>query len=287
MPTRLLFGVVCLTAEVFIPYHRYVGYLKFLTLVLFVYVAAAFSVQVPWLAVLKSTLLPQISLNRDYLLTVVAVFGTTISPYLFFWQASQEAEESNLSHRQQHEPRSAERQGVPAHRARHMDGHGRFQRRSRFSSSSPRRRRCTRTASSTFRRPPQAAEALRPIAGVFTFALFSAGIIGTGLLAVPVLAGSAAYAVAESFHLRGSLELPANRAIGFYAIVSAATLAGAGLTLTSIDPIAMLFWTAVINGVVAVPIMAVMMIVISPRGGKQTLALPSWLKRSRLARARR
>jgi Mn2+/Fe2+ NRAMP family transporter len=105
----------------------------------------------------------------------------------------------------------------------------------------------------------EAAEALRPIAGVLTFALFAGGIIGTGLLAVPVLAGSAAYAVAEAFQLRGSLELPANRAIGFYAIVSAATLAGAGLTLTKFDPIAMLFWAAVINGVVAVPIMAVMM----------------------------
>ena len=124
----------------------------------------------------------------------------------------------------------------------------------------------------------QAAEALRPIAGVFTFAMFAGGIIGTGLLAVPVLAGSAAYAVAESFHLTGSLELPANRAIGFYAIVGAATLAGAGLTLTSIDPIAMLFWTAVINGVVAVPIMAVMMIVITPRAGTRTPVLPVWLR---------
>ena len=108
--------------------------------------------------------------------------------------------------------------------------------------------------------------------------MFAAGIIGTGLLAVPILAGSAAYAVSEAFHLRGSLELPANRAIGFYAIVTAATLAGAGLTLTKIDPIAMLFWTAVINGVVAVPIMAVMMIVITPRAGYRTLALPAWLR---------
>ena len=108
-------------------------------------------------------------------------------------------------------------------------------------------------------------------------ALFAAGIIGTGLLAVPVLAGSAAYAVAEAFHMRGSLELPANRAIGFYAIVSAATLAGAGLTLTSLDPIAMLFWAAVINGVVAVPIMAAMMIVVSSGGEKRALIVPRWL----------
>ena len=273
----VLFGVVCLTTEIFVPYHRYVGYLKFLTLVLFVYVAAAFSVQVPWFGVLKATVWPQVSLNRDMLLTIVAVFGTTISPYLFFWQASQEAEESHLSHRRQHGPAA-----LSARAFRHINrdtwtgmivsnviaffiivttaatlhAHGLTK---------------IQTAS-------EAAEALRPIAGVFTFALFSAGIIGTGLLAVPVLAGSAAYAVAESFHMRGSLELPANRAIGFYAIVSAATLAGAGLTLTSIDPIAMLFWAAVINGVVAVPIMAVMMIVISPRAGKHSLALPTWLR---------
>jgi NRAMP (natural resistance-associated macrophage protein)-like metal ion transporter len=271
----LLFGVVCLTAEILIPYHRYVGYLKFLTLVLFVYVAAAFSVEVPWLQVLKSTVLPQLSLNRDVLLTIVAVFGTTISPYLFFWQASQEAEESHLSHRRR-QPSVPLSAGAFRHIARDtwtgmivsnliaffiivttaatLHAHG-----------------LTKITTAA-----EAAEALRPIAGVFTFALFSAGIIGTGLLAVPVLAGSAAYAVAESFHLRGSLELPANRAIGFYAIVSAATLAGAGLTLTSIDPIAMLFWTAVINGVVAVPIMAVMMIVVAP--GHGAVALPVWLR---------
>jgi len=273
----LLFGIGCLTAEILIPYHRYVGYLKFLTLVLFVYVAAAFSIHVPWLQLLTSTLLPHVSLNRDMLLTIVAVFGTTISPYLFFWQASQEAEESQLSHRRRHAsaPMSARAFRhisrdtwtgmivsnliaffIIVTTAATLHAHG-----------------VTKIDTAA-----QAAEALRPIAGAFTFALFACGIIGTGLLAVPVLAGSAAYAVAESFHLKGSLELPANRAIGFYAIVSAATLAGAGLTLTSIDPIAMLFWTAVINGVVAVPIMAVMMIVITPRGGRRTLELPLWLR---------
>jgi len=273
----LMFGVVCLTAEIIVPYHRYVGYLKFLTLVLFVYVAAAFSVEVPWLTVLKATVWPQISLNRDLLLTVVAVFGTTISPYLFFWQASQEAEESNLSHRHRNEPHA-----LSAKAFRHI---ARDTWTGMIASNVIALFIIITTAATLhahglthIQTASQAAEALRPIAGIFTFALFSAGIIGTGLLAVPVLAGSAAYAVAESFHLRGSLELPANRAIGFYAIVSAATLAGAGLTLTSIDPIAMLFWAAVINGVVAVPIMAVMMIVISPRGGKQTLAVPSWLR---------
>ena len=123
----------------------------------------------------------------------------------------------------------------------------------------------------------QAAEALRPIGGPLAFALFAAGIIGTGLLAVPVLAGSAAYAVAEVFKLRGSLELPASRAIGFYAIVAAATFGGSALLATNIDPIAMLFWTAVINGVVAVPIMIATMLVVSSKLKGRSVALPRWL----------
>jgi len=123
----------------------------------------------------------------------------------------------------------------------------------------------------------QAAEALRPIGGPLTFALFAAGIIGTGMLAVPVLAGSAAYAVAELFKLSGSLELPASRAIGFYSIVAAATFGGAALLLTKIDPIAMLFWTAVINGVVAVPIMVATMVVVTSKHEARRVPLPRWL----------
>lgn len=273
----LAFGLGCLAAEIFVPYHRYVGYLKFLTLVLFVYVAAAFSIEVPWGKVLRATLLPQISLDRDLLLTIVAVFGTTISPYLFFWQASQEAEESRLSYRWR---RKAAPQLSPAafrHIARDTWTGMIVSNLVAFSIIVTTAATLHAHGLTKITTAAQAAEALRPIAGFFTFALFSAGIIGTGLLAVPVLAGSAAYAVAETFHLRGSLELPANRAIGFYAIVSAATLAGAGLTLTKMDPIAMLFWAAVINGVVAVPIMAVMMVLISRKKGP-SVALPVWLK---------
>jgi Mn2+/Fe2+ NRAMP family transporter len=130
----------------------------------------------------------------------------------------------------------------------------------------------------TIQTAAQAADALRPLAGELTFTLFSAGIIGTGLLAVPVLAGSAAYAVAETFDIPGSLELPANRAIGFYAIVAAATLAGGSLAATNIDPIAILFWTAVINGIVAVPIMIAMMMVVRRAKGAGSFILPQWLK---------
>ncbi|HWK97852.1 MAG TPA: divalent metal cation transporter [Pseudolabrys sp.] len=273
----VMFGVICLMAEIFIPYHRYAGILKMMTLVLFAYVGAAFSVQIAWGEVLRATVMPSIAFDQASLLMIVAVFGTTISPYLFFWQASQEAEESALSHRRMRVSHPASRQSafrgisvdtlvgmifsnmvaffiivttaatLRAHGITHID-----------------------TAS-------QAAEALRPIGGPLTFALFALGIIGTGLLAVPVLAGSAAYAVADIFKLPGSLELPANRAIGFYAIVAAATLGGAALLATNIDPIAMLFWSAVVNGVVAVPIMVATMVVLISKRGVRLLAAPRWL----------
>ena len=256
------FGVICLVAEIFIPYHRYAGYLKLAALVLLVYVAAALSVQVSY-----------ISLDKDMLLTVVAIFGTTISPYLFFWQAAQEAEDAQIARR--------------AHAAV-----GNFFRRISFDtwtgmafSNSIALFIMITTAATLHAQgitkldsAAQAAEALRPIAGDLTFLLFAAGIIGTGLLAVPVLAGSAAYGVAEAFGLKGSLELPANRAIGFYAIVGAATLGGVALASTEISPITMLFWSAVINGVVAVPIMIAMMLVVSGDKAAKLFALPVWLK---------
>jgi Mn2+/Fe2+ NRAMP family transporter len=271
------FGVACLAAEVLIPYHRYAGYLKFLTLVLLFYVAAAFSVHIPWAEVAIATVMPATTLNHNVLLMVVAVFGTTISPYLFFWQASQEAEESRLSHRHMYASHPQLRKN--AFRSISIDTWiGMF-----FSNAIAFFIIVTTAATLHMQgvthidTAAQAAEALRPIGGPLTFALFAAGIIGTGLLAVPVLAGSAAYAVAEVFKLRGSLELPASRAIGFYAIVAAATLGGSALLATNIDPIAMLFWTAVINGVVAVPIMIATMVVVMNRREAPVLALPRWL----------
>ena len=255
-----LFGLGCLAAEILIPYHRYSRYLKALTLVLFAYVAAAFSVGIPWSQVAAATFIPHVSWNRDFTLMLVAIFGTTISPYMFFWQASLEAEERKLktaSERKRLTTRDANRIGfdttigmvlsnvvgffiivttgatLHAHGVTHID-----------------------TAA-------QAAQALRPLAGPLAFFLFALGIIGTGLLAVPVLAGSAGYAVAESAGWSGSLELPARRAPGFYLVVAAATLAGLGAALTPLDPIRMLFWTAVVNGVVAVPLMVAMMIVVA------------------------
>jgi Mn2+/Fe2+ NRAMP family transporter len=270
------FGLACLIAEIFIPYHHYAGYLKLLTLVLLFYVGAAFTVRIPWGEVLVSTFVPKVSLDRAFLLTVVAVFGTTISPYLFFWQASQEAEESRLSHRHMHRVKRRPKEDYFTHIS--IDTWvGMF-----FSNLVAFFIIVTTAATlhahgvTNIDTASQAAEALRPIAGDLTFILFAAGIVGTGLLAVPVLAGSAAYAVAEAFGLRGSLELPASRALGFYAIVGVATLGGAGLATTNIDPIRILFWAAVINGIVSVPIMAAMMLVVSGHS-IFGLALPRWL----------
>jgi NRAMP (natural resistance-associated macrophage protein)-like metal ion transporter len=292
----LAFGAICVVLEVFIPYHSYASILKFMALVLLFYVAAAFSVTIPWGEVARATFIPAVSLDRDMILTIVAVFGTTISPYLFFWQASQEAEESRLSHRHKYAKNS------------HADGsHAKKPRATKAEASAVKSRHFRHINTDTWigmtfsncvaffiivttaatlhangitkvETAAQAAEALRPIAGNLAFILFSAGIIGTGLLAVPVLAGSAAYAAAETFGLRGSLELPASRALGFYAIVGAATLGGAALTATNIDPITMLFWSAVINGVAAVPIMAVMMWVVTRGEVARALALPPWIK---------
>lgn len=275
----LLFGIGCLIAQIIVPYHRYAGYLKLLTLVLLVYVAAAFSLRVPWGAVARATLVPEVRLNRDMLLTVVAVFGTTISPYLFFWQASQEAEESRLSHRRRRGARDDESNGYFRHisfdtwvgmafsnligffiivtTAATLHAHG-----------------ITRIDTAS-----QAAEALRPIAGELTFTLFAAGLIGTGLLAVPVLAGSAAYALAEVLGLKVSLEAPAGQARGFYVILGLATIAGVALAAMNLDPIAMLFWSAVINGIAAVPIMVAVMLLVSSPLGRETFRIPMWLRR--------
>jgi NRAMP (natural resistance-associated macrophage protein)-like metal ion transporter len=255
------FGVLSVLLQVFIPFPRYSPILKTLTLALLAYVVTAFVVDIPWDKVLYRTLVPSLSFERAYVVAVVAVFGTTISPYLFFWQASQEVEEQRAAEGERPLKKAPEQ--APANLKRiqldtyvgmlvsnlvaffimltaavTLRGHG-----------------LTEIQTSA-----QAAAALRPLAGELAFALFAAGIIGTGLLAVPILAGSAAYAVAEAFRWQIGLGRPLRKAKGFYAILSIATMLGVALNFTSIDPIQALFWSAVINGVIAVPIMAVMML---------------------------
>jgi NRAMP (natural resistance-associated macrophage protein)-like metal ion transporter len=262
------FGLLCLVAEIMIPYHLYARYLKALTLVLFAYVVAAFSIHIPWGEVLAATFLPHLSWNRDYTLMLVAIFGTTISPYMFFWQASLEAEERKLRSKTTNDAAS----NVKRLSARQSTRIGLDTNTGMMLSNVIGFFIIVTTAATLHAHgkthigtAAEAAEALRPLAGPLTFFLFSLGIIGTGLLAVPVLAGSAAYAVAESFDWEGSLEMPARKAPGFYLIVAAATISGLLVALTPLDPIRMLFWSAVVNGVVAVPLMVAMMVVVASR----------------------
>ncbi len=255
------FGVISLLLQIFIPYRRYVRILKWLTLALFAYVGTLFVIHISWTEVLINTLLPHLSWKPAYITTVVAVFGTTISPYLFFWQASQEVEE------QQAAPGAIALKDAPD------QANANFRRIKidtyigmAFSNLIAFFIILTTAVTlhlhgvTDIQTSAQAASALRPIAGEFAFLLFSAGIIGTGLLAIPVLAGSAAYAMAGAFQWRDSLELKPNAAKGFYGIIAISTLIGVGLCFTPIDPIKALFWSAVINGVISVPIMAVMML---------------------------
>lgn len=256
----IAFGAVSVLLQVFISYVRYVRMLKWLTLTLFAYVGTVFSVEIPWSEVLHALLLPTLSLQRDYLTTLVAILGTTISPYLFFWQASQEVEELKS------DPQALPLRQAPQQARRHFRrisidnwvGMGMSNLIAFFiiltTAATLYTNGITDITSSR-----EAALALRPIAGEFAFLLFAAGIIGTGMLAIPVLAGSAAYAVAGAFGWRTGLDLPLGLGWRFYGIIATSTLIGTAIGISQIDPIRALYWAAVLNGVVSVPIMAVMM----------------------------
>ncbi|KWF30932.1 NRAMP family divalent metal transporter [Burkholderia pseudomultivorans] len=258
--------VVCLggisaALQIFVPYERYARLLKWTALVLLAYVAVALIVPVPWREVGRAIVRPHIQLSAAYLTTVIAVLGTTISPYLFFWQASQEVEELRAVP-EQHSLRGAPHQAPAQLRRISFDtwvGMGVSNVIAFF---------ITLTAAATLnlhhidvKTSADAARALEPIGGHFAYVLFALGIIGTGLLALPVLAGSAAYAAAGTFRWRNSLALQFGVARQFYAVIALAIVGGVAITFMHFDPIRALYWSAVINGVTAVPIMVVMMLI--------------------------
>ena len=261
------FGLVCISAQVFFSYERTVRLLKWLTLVLFSYVAVVLTVHIPWRTVMIESLvpwsfLPEHTLLKDYAAMVVAVLGTTISPYLFFWQSAQEVEDNNRR------PHSAELHHHPEYVREHLS---RIKQDTFIGMSfSNLIALCIVISTavtlnmqgvSGIETSAQAALALKPVAGEFAFLVFSLGIIGTGLLAVPVLAGSAAYAVSELFDWTTGLSHRFNEARGFYIIIIAATGIGSVLSYFEIDPIQTLVWSAIVNGVISVPIMVAMMLI--------------------------
>lgn len=274
----LIFAAGSTLLQIFLPYRRYSPVLKFLTLALFAYVATAFTVQIPWSTALLAAVWPKANVSADYFLMVVAVLGTTISPYLFFWQASQEIEEMNQGKRDKplRDVPSGGNPELARIRADTISGMLLSNGIAFFiiltTASVLNANGVTKINSAT-----EAAEALRPLAGDFTFALFALGIIGTGLLAIPVLAGSAAYGVAEVFGWHATLEAKPEKAVGFYTIIAAATIIGFGLGFTGIDSIHMLVWSAVLNGIVAVPIMTMMMLIVSSRAIMGHFRARSWL----------
>ena len=269
----LLFGAFCVIVEIWLSYERYASVLKWATLSLFAYVAVVIVAHVPWGEALASLVVPRIEYTGAYATAVVAILGTTISPYLFFWQASQEIEEQKR-HKAKPLCITPKDAGPELKRIR-VDTLTGMAFSSIVSLAIVFATAATLHANGVrdIETSAQAAEALRPIAGNFAFALFSLGIIGTGLLAVPVLAGSAAYAVTEMFGIASSLDAKPTKARLFYGTIAVTTMLGVSLQYVGIDPARALYWAAVVNGVLAAPLMVMMMLIVrNPRAmGRLTL----------------
>lgn len=258
----VVFALLSLLAVVLIPYHRYVSVLKWLTFSLFAYVGIVFTVKIDWSAVIHGAFVPKFDRSGDTLTLIVAIFGTTISPYLFFWQSAQEVEEEEA------DPDAAPLLEKPQQASRELNRIGRETWLGMGASNLVAFFIMLTTAvtlhahgHTDIQSTEQAAEALRPIAGPAAFLLFSLGIIGTGLLAVPVLAGSSAYAAGEVFSWPTGLERRPDEARAFYGVISAAIVLGIAVDLSPLDPIKALFWSAVVNGVIVVPILVAVMVV--------------------------
>jgi NRAMP (natural resistance-associated macrophage protein)-like metal ion transporter len=253
--------ILSVTLEIFVSYKQYAQLLRFLTLSLLAYVLVALVVSQDWHEVLRRTIIPTVQFNKEYLLNLVAVLGTTISPYLFFWQASQEVEEQI----DQGKRTPAARKFVSKTELKWMRTDVTA---GMLFSNLVMWFIIVTTASTLFRNgvtdidsAPKAAVALKPIAGRFASAIFAAGIVGTGLLAIPILAGSSAYAVAETLRLREGLYFKVRQAWGFYSVIAFSTLIGAAMNFVGINPIKALYYTAVINGVVAPPLLWIIMFI--------------------------
>ncbi len=259
----VVLGVLSALLIILVPYARYALVLKWLTLSLFAYVGVVFAAHVDWPAMLRSTVVPSMALDKPHAMALVAVLGTTISPYLFFWQADQEVEEGRRRHLRPLKFAPGHAEGELS-RIRVDTGVGMI-----FSNLialfiiTATAATLHASGHTDIQTSAQAAEALRPIAGRFTFLLFACGIVGTGLLAAPVLAGSAAYAVAETFGWPCSLERPPREAKAFYVVIAAATVGGVALNFVGLDPLRALYWSAVVNGALAAPLMALIMLIVS------------------------
>ena len=274
----ILLGSISVLAQVFFEYKRYVSILKWLTLVLFAYVIALAVVKVPWVEALKGLLIPKIQWNGAFLTTLVAIFGTTISPYLFVWQSSEEAENQRTDATKKPLRDDASTQAKEFRRIRIDTLVG-------MAVSNVIAIAIIMTTAATLhskgitdiQSSSQAAQALKPVAGAFAEIIFALGIIGTGLLAVPVLAGSTAYAVGEGRKWPVGLSRKPKQAMAFYSVLALSVVLGIGLNFTPLDPIKALYWSAVINGILAAPVMALLMILVRRKDIMGELVVTGWL----------
>jgi NRAMP (natural resistance-associated macrophage protein)-like metal ion transporter len=258
-----MYGVISVVAQIFFDYKRYVAVLKWLTLSLFAYVAALAVANVAWGEALEGALIPHLTWTADYWTTIVAILGTTISPYLFFWQASQEAEDERIDPAKKPLIRSPTDAVAEFHRIRADTIVGMaFSTLIALSIIIIAAATLHASGKTDIETSAQAAEALRPIAGAFAEIIFALGIVGTGLLAIPVLAGAAAYAVGEGRRWPVGLARKPNKAVAFYSVLALSAVIGVALNFTPINPISALYWSAVINGVLAVPVMVLLMIMV-------------------------
>ena len=255
--------VLTLLLEVFVSYPKYARFLKFLTITFLSYVVVAFIVKQNWRQVALSTFIPYISFNKVYLLNLVAILGTNISPYLFFWQADEEVEEEVEHHAIQGMGRGVPKVTRKDFRLLRLDTTVGM-----LFSNVIVFFICLTAASTlgaygitNIETPTQAAEALRPLAGDLSFALFAIGILGSGMLAVPILAGSAAYALSEVFNWKEGLSKKFSQAHGFYGIITVATLIGLLINFTSLSPFKLLYYSAALNGILAVPLLIFILLV--------------------------
>jgi Mn2+/Fe2+ NRAMP family transporter len=280
----VVFVLATLLLQVFVPYHRYVGFLKWLTLSLLAYAAVLFTVHVPWGEVALRTVWPKFTPNAGAAAVIVGVFGTTISPYLFFWQASEEVEDMQVHKGGKPLLADASAAEPELRRIKWDTWSGMF-----YSDLTAyfiilATAVTLNVAGITdIETAAQAASALRPLAGDFAFLLFALGILGVGLIGVPVLAGSGAYALSEAMGWPWGLERKERDARGFYAVIIVSMLAGLVIQYSPINPMKALFWSAVINGVVAVPLMAVIILLVSkksvmgPYVASRTLVVLGWI----------
>jgi NRAMP (natural resistance-associated macrophage protein)-like metal ion transporter len=265
-PFLVLFAAFCALTEVFARYASYVRHLKWLTLALLAYVVTLLLVDIPWGQALHGLAVPRVALDAATLTMIVAIFGTTISPYVFFWEAEGEAEDVHVL-QERHPLNRAPREGEPELKRIELDtlagmGGANLVALAIIMTAAAMLHARGITDIDT---SADAAEALRPIAGPYASTVFALGIVGTGLLAVPVLAGSAAYALGEALRWRVGLDRKPRRAKAFYGTIVAATAVGALMNFTSINPIDALYMAAVINGVVSVPVLAIMMLIAQRR----------------------